>query len=269
MIRKLFSEPLVHFLLAALVLFFVVDSVDYESDSDVIRIYASDIEMMQDQWLQQQGRPPNDMELNGLIESAVHRELYYQEGLRLGLDLDDAVVRNRMIQKMKFLQDQGALDPSREQLDAWLVEHKARYPERVEYSFRQIYLGAKVGKKTAQNLASRLNNGALKVSDVGEALLAPSYMSEASLDQISRNFGQDFGDAFEVLGTRKWSGPVQSGFGFHMVNIENKMITPFSLETPEMLQRVRNDWLSAQKEQAELEAIEILVKRYTIEIEGR
>jgi len=100
MIKKFLREPLVHFLAAALLLLLFLDKTDSPKDSNVIRISSAQTKTLQEEWQQRWRRPPNQQELDGLVDSVVREELYYREGLRLGLDIGDAVVRNRMIQKM-------------------------------------------------------------------------------------------------------------------------------------------------------------------------
>lgn len=269
MINSLLREPLIHFLLAAVALFVFFDIVDYPADTNVIRISHSKIQAMQNQWQKQWRRPPSDEELDGIIKSAVHGELYYREGLRLGLDLDDAVVRNRMIQKMRFLQDQQVLEPDKQQLQNWMSEHKTQYPDQILYSFAQVYLGTEVNKAEAHKLASRLNDGELSVEDIAMSLLAPAKMERVKAKEISRNFGRDFSSALASLNLHLWIGPVQSGFGSHLVKVEHIETIPMSLDIPEMQQTVRNDWLNAQKEQAEQKTIQALLERYKVEFEGQ
>ena len=58
-------------------------------------------------------RPPNQVELNELIQDYIHTEVLYREALALGLDNGDIVVRRRMEQKMRFLiEDTTSLPPA-------------------------------------------------------------------------------------------------------------------------------------------------------------
>ncbi|MFT6724188.1 MAG: peptidyl-prolyl cis-trans isomerase C, partial [Arenicella sp.] len=146
MLKTLLGEPLVHFLIVGLALFMLVDRISSQSDGHVISVTRSEITAMKEEWLRLWRRPANQQDLDGLIDSKVREELYYREGLRLGLDRGDAVVRNRLIQKMKFLQDQQLAEPSKQQLQDWLLQHKRDYPDQSLYSFRQVFLGDEVSQ---------------------------------------------------------------------------------------------------------------------------
>src|SRR3954464_10850828 len=49
------------------------------------------------------GREPSTTELNHLIESYVRDEILYREGVRLGLERDDIVVKRRVRQKIEMI----------------------------------------------------------------------------------------------------------------------------------------------------------------------
>ena len=51
-------------------------------------------------------RPPT--ELDHLIESYVHDEILYREGVALGLDRDDIVVKRRVRQKIEVMAEEEA-----------------------------------------------------------------------------------------------------------------------------------------------------------------
>ena len=54
-------------------------------------------------------RPPTETELKSLVDKWVREEILYREGLALGLDRDDPLLRQRIAQKMKFMADE--IDP--------------------------------------------------------------------------------------------------------------------------------------------------------------
>lgn len=59
-------------------------------------------------------------EFNALVEQRIQQEILYREALALGLDKDDAIVKRRMAQKMRFLaQDMAAArEPTTDELRA-------------------------------------------------------------------------------------------------------------------------------------------------------
>ncbi len=62
------------------------------------------------------GREPSAAELGHLIESYVRDEILYREGVTLGLDRDDIVVKRRVRQKLEVMAEEeasGAHQPTR------------------------------------------------------------------------------------------------------------------------------------------------------------
>jgi hypothetical protein len=74
----------------------------------------------------------------------VKEEIYYREGLRLGLEQDDAIIRRRIRSKMEFLAISELENevPSDATLQAFLDKSPQTYAQDARYSFDQIYLVA-------------------------------------------------------------------------------------------------------------------------------
>jgi hypothetical protein len=74
-------------------------------------------------------RAPSEAELAGLIDEYVRETILYREALALGLDRDDAIVRQRMRQKLELLAESRAdlLAPEESELEAWLRAHPERF----------------------------------------------------------------------------------------------------------------------------------------------
>ena len=75
-------------------------------------------------------RPPNEDELEGLVQRLIREEVLYREAVSLGLDQDDTIVRRRMVQKMEFLSSELAkeAEPTETELQAWLDANPEKYP---------------------------------------------------------------------------------------------------------------------------------------------
>ena len=69
-------------------------------------------------------RPPTAEELDALVDEHIRDEVLYREGVAMGLDQDDAVIRRRMRQKMEFVADLTAdVEPTDAELKAFVAEH--------------------------------------------------------------------------------------------------------------------------------------------------
>ena len=109
-LKSLLKEPLIHFLGGALLVFAFLWATGSNRDVEdySINIEQSEIDRLRANWIQNFRRPPTEQELNALVDQEITEEIYYREALRLGMDRDDAVIRRRLYNKMRFLDGQDA-----------------------------------------------------------------------------------------------------------------------------------------------------------------
>ena len=101
---------------------------------------------------------------------------------------------------------------------------------------------------------------------MGDATLLPATLRDADADEVARTFGRDFADALARLPEDRWTGPVASGFGLHVVRIDAR--TPG--RTPplaEVRQAVERDLLHARSLQASEAFYQALRERYTVKMQ--
>ncbi len=101
---KIIKAPLFHFLVLGSLLFISYSYLNPESSQrdDVVIIDKGQIQHIKDKFLADWGRKPTEDELKILIHSAVLTEVYYREGLKLGLDKNDMVIKKRIRKKMEI-----------------------------------------------------------------------------------------------------------------------------------------------------------------------
>jgi len=138
---KLLKEPLLHFLLIGIGLFFLfsqLNSDEEASDTQQIIINKSKLEVLSGTFMEENSIPPTDKEIQELLENVIREEVLSREAITMGLDKDDRVIRHRLAQKMQYLfEDVAMLDePSDEVLKAYFQENKASFnnEEGTEYS---------------------------------------------------------------------------------------------------------------------------------------
>src|SRR6187399_2363653 len=144
-IRKLLGEPMLHFLLIGIALFGAYRWMA-PGDSGGRRIVISQgvVNDLVTQHVAARGREPSVVELNHLIESYVREEILYREGVRLGLDRDDIVVKRRVRQKIEMIAEEDASTgaPTDADLSAYLVANQARFVQPAILTFEQVFIGA-------------------------------------------------------------------------------------------------------------------------------
>lgn len=270
-LRPALKEPLVHFLLAGLALFVFFawrgDAVDPESRT--ITISEEQVERLAASFVQTWQRPPTQPEIDGLIRDYVKEEVYYREGLRLGLDQDDAIIRRRIRSKMEFLANSELENetPDEATLQALLDKNPQAYAADVRYSFDQIYLG--VQDKAAAHARAKEMLAALGKGDswteMGESISLPSSLEAVDRTRIAKDFGGEFAGAFAGPSKGQWIGPVASGFGFHLVRIRAVQASA-KPKLADVRQKLENDWRSQTAKAREAKAYQVLLDSYTIKI---
>lgn len=260
-------EPLVHFLIAGFALFVALtwSGSGIDPSSRVISIGSAEKAQIALQFEQTMGRAPTDAELDASIERFVREEVLYREALRLGLDRDDSVVRRRLVAKMDLSASAAAeaAQPDDVALKAFYDSNKARYAVAGKVSFDQLYFASEGAAR-----AALVNLG---VQDdwesAGQQIGLPATLKAASQREVTTRFGDGFAGAISTLKTGdKWQGPVQSGFGWHVVRLRER--GPGKAPAFEDIrERVENDWRSEEIATRKARAYEILREDYRVEIE--
>jgi peptidyl-prolyl cis-trans isomerase C len=259
---QVLREPLVHFLAAGLLIFIITGRGDDGIDK-TITVTEDQVTQLARGWEQSWKRPPNAREIDGLIQDHLKDEVYYREALRLGLDDNDPIVRRRMRSKLEFLSDADADAPSEAELDAWLSKNSARYVIDPVFDVDQIYLGQNAAQMGA--ILAQLR-GRTDPATLGETISLPRTLTSTPKTEIARQFGDDFATSLSTHPLGTWSGPVESGFGVHLVRVR-KMTAAKRPALADVRQSVENDWRNANRQQREADAFRAMLDRYDVKIE--
>jgi peptidyl-prolyl cis-trans isomerase C len=93
----------------------------------------------------------------------------------------------------------------------------------------------------------------------------PTSLESTPRGEIERQFGPVFANSVGKLAVGEWSGPVESGFGMHLVRVRNQQIAQ-KPQLSAVRQSVENDWRSATVKQREAKAYQALLDGYNIQI---
>ena len=233
-IRRWAREPLLHFLVIGAALFVIYHWLNpTAANSDTsrrIELTNDDIRQLEISWTAQWQRPPTPEEMRNLVEDKVRQEILYREGLALGLDRDDTIVKRRLAQKMEFLADDvSALrDPSLDELKKWYAKNGSHFSLPSRITFRHLYFSPdKRGAQARDAAASALAKLAGKTADaIDLTTLADSFMfqdhyGDRTPDQVANVFGTKFAEELFKLRPGEWNGPVESGLGWHLVWVDS------------------------------------------------
>jgi hypothetical protein len=269
--KRLFSEPLLHFLLIGAVLFGVYALRRPSAGGDTIVVSAGRIENLATTFAGTWQRPPTEQELQGLIDNYVADEVLSREAVKLGLDRNDEVIRRRLRQKMEFItEDVAAMnDPTDAELARYLEQHPDVFREEPRYTFQQIFLDENAGRTQtdATALLADLRSGRVgDASTVGDRLMVPYAFTAESRHDVARQFGQGFADQLDKVEIGVWSGPLKSGYGAHLVLVTERT-QPRVPPLDEIRDLVEREFTNARREAAQKQFLASLLVQYDVVIE--
>jgi hypothetical protein len=227
--RKILKEPLFHFLLLGALIFALYGIVNRKTDDEgTIIIDDFDINNIIASWEMQWKRLPTDEELKNLVQQNIKQEIFYQEALKMNLDHNDEIIKRRLSQKMQFLSNDLASmnEPSDEDIQKYYDLHFTAYLSPYNFSFYQIIFSQDNRNDPlgdAEAFMSQINNLSIEeVKTKGDALPFPFFFENIDADDLNRELGNDFSKSLEQVEKGSWTGPVQSGFGYHLIYLTDK-----------------------------------------------
>ena len=273
---KIIREPLFHFLLLGAAIFAVYGlGTRHKTDKPgEIVVTQGTLENLVTGFTRTWQRPPTEEELQGLVRDYIREEAAYREALALGLDRDDMIVRRRLRQKLEFLSDELAtrMQPSDADLQSFLQAHKEMFQTEPLLSFRQIYFNPQLhGENLRRDVARALDHlrtlGSHKSeTDAGDPFLLQQNFDDVSPAELKNTFGEKFASAISALPVGSWQGPIDSGYGAHLVYVAK--YTPGRLpELAEVREQVRRDYFDARRREATDKFYNALLSRYNVRIE--
>src|SRR5262249_1204661 len=260
--KRLFREPLFHFLLLGAVLFAVYSYAERGrggvESSKQIRLSLDDLSQLALLFQSQWRREPTTEEFSRMVENKVQEEILYREGLALGLDKDDTIVKRRMAQKMQFLAEDvaAARGPATEELKTWYEENRDKFAQPPRVSFRHLYFSPdRRGQRARDDAASAVAKLAGQPEDwklaasLADPFMFQDYYRDRAPEYLGKEFGPQFALAVAKLAPGSWQGPIQSGFGWHLVFVD--ALIPGRVPAFEEIEPdVKTAWLAEQKAQA-------------------
>jgi PPIC-type PPIASE domain len=276
LIARLLREPLLQFLALGAMLFALYGLAGKRSAEapEKIVVSASRVANLGDGFARTWRRPPNEQELQGLIEDYIRDEVFYREGRAAGLDRDDVIIRRRVRQKMEFLaEDMSVPEPSDEQLSTYLASNPEHFRTEDQITFYQVFLSATRRANTidsdSKQVASILAQADAPVdaTGLGDPFLLGEEFRNVSPSKVTSIFGESFAKQISVMEKGRWQGPISSGFGQHFVFISERIsgnLPPLDDVRP----AVRREWANARRLEMEQKLYASLRNRYEIVVEA-
>ncbi|MEM1433410.1 MAG: peptidylprolyl isomerase [Pseudomonadota bacterium] len=264
--RRWLREPLLWFLAVGAVLFWFAGRED--TDTSTIIVDQAVLERLEDQWQAQMGRSATDAELDGLIGDWLKEEIYSREALAMGLDENDTIIRRRLVQKLRFLTEDLALasEPTAEELAAFYASNATDYLEPARYDFEHRYFSADRREDPAGDAAAALDallEDPELTTSLGDPFLLQRAFSARSERQIGDLFGRAFAAALTEVPVERWSGPIGSAYGEHLVRVL-RIAPAYQQPLDQVRDRVLTDLARSRRDAANRAYFETLKSRYRV-----
>ncbi len=272
--KLLLKEPLVHFLLIGVALFAAYSLMSSRDavPRNAIVVSAGKIEHLAALYARTWQRPPTRTELEGLINDFIREEVAYREGMAVGLDRDDTIIRRRIRQKLEFIAEDIAsqTEPSDDELAEYLAAHADQFRVDPRLTFRQVFLnsdkrGNTVGNDARELLVAFKGDPSIDASTLGDRILLEHGYADVPRRAIANLFGQQFAAAIVDLEPGVWIGPIESGYGVHLVFVDDRSEARLP-ELDEVRDQVRREWDNARRVETTETFYSNLLDRYEIVI---
>lgn len=207
------------------------------------------------------GRKPSDEEFKLLLGRYVDDEILFRESLEEGMHTGDIKMKQRLIEKMRFLLTAPVGDPSDADLVNFYAENQRYYYTEPKYAFVQTFFVAQ--PTDPSEVLRRLRAGdAVKGDDYWLGQQLQSYDES----MVRATLGQPFVDSLRSAEKQQWTGPLQTARGWHFVKVED-VIEPKVMPFVDVREQVLRDWLDDRRTRSINERIAVLKERYEVEIE--
>ncbi len=271
--RKLIHEPLFHFLLlgAGIFILYLLVQKNTSGDHQII-INDNDVAHISSLYESQWHHPPTSDELTGLISEKIRQEVFYREALKMNLDQNDEIVKQRLAEKMEFLSnDLSKLvePPTDEKLKTYFEKNKDKYLTPYSLNFYQIILTPERHTDTRESAAELLrqfsNAKPEELKNQGDPSYLSFYFSNESAAKLKVDFAGEMAESIRTLPLNKWAGPIKSAYGWHLVYITKK-VAPHLPSFSEVKKDLKRDYQNDQEQESRTEVYLDLKKNYEIEI---
>ena len=285
--KKFLREPLVHFLAIGIGLFVLFDLVAPEEsnlDSKTI-VVDRDALLTFVQFRSKAFNPEvaaarldalSDEELQRLVADYVREEALHREALALGMDQNDYVIKQRLIQSLQFITNgfvSAAVDVSDEEIAGYYEANREDYYVDPYVTFTHVYFsndrhGREQARQLAETQLAELNDQNVPFSEStrhGERFLYNVNYVERTEDFIASHFGKAMAAAvFELEPDNgQWYGPFESAYGHHLVMLTKRTEGVYP-PLEEIADSVREDALRIKLDEQNDRAVQAIVNTYDV-----
>ena len=272
--KKFLSEPLFQFFVLGAILYLTVSFVQSRREKNLREIVVDRerVALLINNYKTQTGTLPTRQQLDAIIDNYIKEEISFREAKKMGLDKEDEIVRRRLSQKFDFVRSDLAepQPPTDAELREFYEDHPSLFRTAGSVNFSHIFFSTdncddRAAKQRALSVLQLLRRSSLQ-RDPGRGdrfALQYDYTDQTELD-IRENFGdKPIVDSLFTSKTKEWIGPVQSGYGWHLLYI-SKRSEDSEMPYDANKDVVRTKYMEVAKEAANKKAYQELSKNYVV-----
>ena len=102
-------------------------------------------------------------------------------------------------------------------------------------------------------------------ASLGDPFMLQDYYADRSPEQLAREFGPAFAQAIFRVRPGAWQGPIESGFGWHLVFVDS-FVPGRAPAFAEVESDVKTAWLGEMKAEAWRKAYDAMRAKYTVSL---
>lgn len=267
--RAALREPLTHFILFGILIFAVAHVMEARSKRYTIEVAPEDIVRIVNSYVQQYGSEPQPSQVHVMVDNYIREEIFLREGIALGLDRNDEIVRRRIAQKYSFLQADMAVprQPTDNELRSWFQTHEDAFVVPARRSFEHRYFaidqrGEAAARRLAGEAEAALAAGAMPPA--GDEFPGPKVVARLAAGDVERLFGgSDFANDVFAAAPGQWAGPFRSGYGWHVLRVTD-VVPAQKRSFAEAREEALSAWQEADRKARNDETYEQLLARYQV-----
>lgn len=267
--KSIANEPYVHFFLIGIILYIAYKIINPDSTlstKKTIAITQKQIEDINSSLAKRWHHNISAAELNLTINDYYYDEIMLNESISFGLHKRDAIVRDRLIKKMKhIITSITPKEPTEDELHNYYRDHIEDYSQILKISFAHIYfIDIKEDEaRYFEELLNRYHIDPSKASEFGDMYSGEHYIKSMSIENLSAKFGSYFSKQIEHTVSNRWRGGIRSKDGTHIVYIISKEVGD-CLPFDDVEDRVYRDYMRSTIDKSRSEAYKKLSTQYKL-----
>ena len=216
----------------------------------------------------------SDAAFKDALDQYLREEALYRKALALGLDREDYVIRQRLVQQVEYLY-QGKIigEPEGDELRNYYLENQELFVQPAKVTFTHVYFSEAKNREAALDRAisalEDLRSAKVRFDEApryGERFLYHLNYVGKSAEEIESHFGAAMtASIFALLPDGRWHGPLQSMHGYHLVMLTDRSPT-YVEEFSVSKSRARRRWMAKQKNFQLQASLRAMIDEYQVEL---